>query len=413
MTTQTNPSPGAGPGDISSQGTAAPVITGDGHVQYKGKVFFWDDLDKADQEKVIEYYISAQIPLLPFPIIQAAQSSSGSDQSSGVTGVSSTSNSPTQTVGHASYEVYQQQQNVNSAAIQMVANQQLHKIILNMLDAWVTSNQEIAEQNKEAARKRETIESAKRAYEIQQDRTQDSSEKFMIAFTMGVILAGSALAQGLAVNPTTNIVVANPVVSMSNTAIPPVFGDIRTQLGLINGIFATGVMYGSAAEVAAKATGKGGKLAGPDFAIAYGKNIQEMVKSNGFTSYLTSIVAHEGQKIGQTQEQITQLVSMMKMVLLSSAMALIYQSTAGKMTSIEYASMIKGTLKYKENDTVLQQLAEDASSELKLLSPHHKETILAALLDFFDTNPSMEVLENPGKVFSALFPTFHHPEMAG
>jgi hypothetical protein len=356
---------------------AEPVI-GDGWVQIGGpsgqKVFF-DQLSKADQDLVIQYLLSAQFPVL-VPPAQIAETSNGDNK-----------------VGA-----------VSSSSIQYQVEDATHKIITAMLDSWIINLQKNADESKRADEKK-TIEKMAVSYqEIKHQQAIAPNEIFPI-FAIGMIIMGTGITQALLPDPTVGTVQMNPIVSMYNQTIPHVMTDMQAQMSMIGAIFAVGVQYFTVAQLASSESGKAGKEAQKDlnFAKGYAENMIGLISSAPFNSYLMAIVSQSipGDKTLAPQKALD-LVTMLKIILLSSALALLYQAKAGKMTSTEFAGMLSGNIQFAPDD-MHGKLIVQIKAHLALLSPKDQEKILTSLLEYFDTSPNLDTLADPSKVLQGMY----------
>lgn len=359
----------------------APVI-GDGWVQFGGtggKKIFLDQLSKADQDLIIQYLLSAQFPVLAPP--QVSPVSSDHNQVASVGG---------------------------SAALKL--DQARHDIITAMLDSWLDSIQKTAEQSKRSAEKK-VIEKLNIAYqEFKRQDAIESDGNFPL-FVVGLIIVGTGIHQAVLPDPTLGTVQMNPVVSMYNQVAVPVMGDMRAELGLIGAMFSAGIKYFTVAQAAAEASGD--KLKDGAFAKGYAENIIGLISSASFNQYLAAIVIRSTPK-GQTLDpkRAEELVAMVKIILLSSALAMLYQVEAGKMKGAEFAGMLNRTIAFPETD-IRSRLVDLIKAHLKLMNPSDKEKTIAALLQYFDGDPSIDSLADPSKVFAGLYEALPRGELSG
>ena len=358
----------------------APVI-GEGWVQLggsNGKKIYLDQLSKADQDLIIQYLLSSQFPVLTPP--QAAYSSNN-HQTANIEG---------------------------AGALKM--DQARHDIVTAMLDSWLESIQKTAEQNKRIAEKK-VIEKLDLAYqEFKRQGARESDGNFPL-FVVGLIIVGTGIHQSILPDPTLGTVQMNPVVSMYNHVAIPVMGDMRAELGLIGAMFSAGIKYFTVAQAAAE--GSSEKLKDGAFAKGYAENIIGLISSNSFNQYLMAIVVRSIPK-GQTLDpkRSSELVAMVKIILLSSALAMLYQVETGKMKGAEFAGMLSGTIVFPEAD-IRSRLIDLIRSHLKLMNPKDREKTLTALLEYFDGDPSIDSLADPSKVFAGLYEALPRGELAG
>lgn len=354
----------------------APII-GDGWVQLggpTGKKIFFDELSKADQDLVLQYLLSAQFPILSPPQTQETTSTSS----------------------------------VGSIA-QM--EQKKHEIITQMLDSWLASLEKIAQENKRAAEKLALNKLEIAYHEFKKQQTDQPNELFPV-FALGFIIIGTGIQQALTPDPTTGVQL-NPIINMNTEMLPPVLGDMRAELGLIGALFSAGIQYFTVAQIASKLAN--GKEAPKDatFAKGYAENILALVGTLPFNSYLMAIVSKSLPKETTVAPQkAIELVASLKIVLLSAALAMLYQVETGRMTGDEFAAMLGGKIKFDQGD-IRSKLITQLNQQLGLMSTKEREKVLTSLLEFFDGDPSLDTLADPSKVFAGISATLPRGELAG
>lgn len=361
----------------------APII-GDGWIQIggpTGQKIYLDQLSPSDQELVIQYILSAQFPVLT-PPQAVGQTNSSSNSVEGAT----------------------------SATVAVQMQQKQSDIINAMLDAWLRSLQQIADENKRADEKR-VIDKMAIAHQVnKQMEAVQPNDNFPI-FAVGMIIVGTSIQSTMIPDPIGSVQL-NPVVNMYNQVVAPVISDINIQLGMIGAIFAAGTQYFTIAQMAAgSAEGKAPKK-DIAFAKGYAENMLGLVASASFNTYLTAIVAQSVPKDTTVSPQRSiELVAMLKIILLSSALAMVYKAEAGKMTGTEFAGMLSGNIKFEAGD-VRANLILQIKSNLSMISAPDREKLLSTLLEYFDNDPSIDTLSDPSKVFAGIYGDVPRGELA-
>lgn len=366
-------------------GGSAPLI-GEGWVQFggpAGKKVYWDQLSKADQDLVIQYLLSAQFPQLSPP--QAVTASGDGDG---------------QIIG-----------GVSAASVAAMVDQSQHEIIMSMLNSWLVNIQEQAERNKREEEKR-TIVGMSVAYQTFQHEVNVKSDSMVPLFAVGMIVAGTGILQSTVTTPPTGGLEFNPVLDMYNQVIVPVTGDMRAELGLIGAIFAAGVQYFTIAQIASSSA-VGTKPKDGAFAKGYAENIVSLVGTNSFNQYITALVVR-GASTSEplSEDRIKELTAMIKLVLLSSALTMLYKAEAGKMTSEEFVGMLQGEIAFEEGD-VRATLVGLINAHLNQLSPRFREKVLISLLEYLDSDPSIDTLAEPAKVLAGIQRNLPRGDLAG
>lgn len=359
-------------------------IVGEGWVQLGGaesKKIFWDELSQADQNMVLQYlFLSAQAPILIPP--QAVITT----QESGINSVGG----------------------VSAGTVAILTEQNKHQIIMNMLDGWIKNVREIAAESEKDYQKR-TVEAMDHAFRTYRDHGGSNKDPYFSLFAVGMIIVGTGITQAILptnVDPKVTQIGINPVLDMYTQVITPNMEQM-VALGMIGTIFGAGVQYFTAAEVAAKESNNAANKEGQKdtaFAVGYAKNMIDLVNSGNFNGYLMAIVTQNIEKGGVTisPDSAFERIAMVKMILLSSALAMIYQAEAGKMTGTEFAGMLNGTIHFAEGN-VRAQLVALIKENLGLVKDAKvREAILNSLLEFFDSEPSLDTLAKPAELFRKL-----------
>lgn len=372
-------------------GGLAPII-GDGWVQLggaEGKKIFWDELSQADQNMVLQYlyFLSAQVPILVPPSQVLSTQDSNSVAAAG---------------------------GVSAGSIAFLTEQKKHEIIMNMLDGWIENIREITKQSEKEYQKK-TIEAMDQAFRTYRDFGSPEKDPNFPLFSVGLIIVGTGITQAMLpnkVDPSISQIGINPVLNMYNQAIVPNVNQM-VALGMIGAIYGAAIQYFTVAEIAAKGTETKDKKKDTLFAEGYAKNMIDLVKSSSFNSYLMAIVTQNVPK-GETvsPESAFERIAMVKMILLSSALAILYQAEAGKMKGQEFAGMLNGTIQFAPGN-IRAQLVSLIKANLDIVKdPKVKEAIITSLMEYFDTDPSIDNLSKPAELFKQLGETLPRGDLS-
>lgn len=367
------------PGVSSTWGTT-PTI-GENLAQLRGmiqKQVFWDQLSQSDQEAVMQAILTAQFPLLVPP----QETNEINRESSSISSAEGT-----------------------SGKMQLQLAKQQHEVIMSMLESWSKNIQEQAEMS-EKAEERRSLERMANMYQLNKKEIQKEQDATFPIFTMGLMLTGVMGMQHVMM-PTIDAasIGINPIADMSAAAMLPKLGDMRAELGLIGAIYAAGIQYFTVAQLATESTNKSTSPKPGDFAKGFAENVISLLGNAEFNHYLLAIVTQTTQKNEKlTPEKQQELVSTVKLVLLSSALAMLYKVEAGKMTSIEFAAMVKGEITF-EKGSLQHTLVGLIRNMLDNMSPKMRELVTLSLLEYFDKDPAIENLANPAKVFGGMYET--------
>lgn len=89
--------------------------------------------------------------------------------------------------------------------------------------------------------------------------------------------------------------------------------------------------------------------------------------------------------------------AMIKIVLLMSALANLYQAETGGLTANELAAILKGEMTFEKED-VKNVLAQKIAAQLNVLRPEDRIAVLNPLLDYFENTPNIHALMEPSKI---------------
>ena len=290
-------------------------------------------------------------------------------------------------------------------------DQARHDIILGMLDGWLKSIREQSELNKKADEKR-AIERLDTAYSTYKKSVESKQDPNFPLFAVGMIIVGTGIHQALLPAVENGAVPFNPVANMADKALP-VMGDMRAELGLIGAIYAAGLQYFTVAQIASATVGGKAKPSDAAFAQGYATNVIGLVTSPTFNSYLMAIVTRSLKKSDINDRNLNDLSAIVKMILLASALTMLYKQEAGKMLSEEFAGMLNGSITFDAKDIRTKLISMINSNLEGIQSSQLKERVLSSLLEYFDTDPSMENLADPAKVFAGLYATMPRGDLGG
>lgn len=379
-------------------GGTQPIL-GDGWVQLGGpqsKKIFLDQLSPSDQEMLIQYFLTAQTPQLTPP--EQVFSSSGSKTSA---------------VESAEDVAYTQ------AYIRKMGN---YDMVMDMLEAWITSIQVQADKNKKDSEIKEIERKEIEKQDLQRmavaldtyKKTDYKDDPNFALFAVGMIITGTAMLQATLPVVDSGPMSFNPVVDMySKTAIPTI-ADMNAQLALVGGLYAAGVQYFTLAQIASESANAQNQPKDAAFAKGYAENMVALVVSPTFNSYLTAIVTRGiPETEALSEENITETSSMLKVVLLASALGMLYKMEAGKMTGLEFMGMLNGNIKFGKDDIRSKLITLINANLAGITTPGLKDTVLASLQSYFDSDPHIDTLADPAKVFVGIYRTLPRGDLSG
>lgn len=214
----------------------------------------------------------------------------------------------------------------------------------------------------------------------------------MAIFTSTLILGGM-LGIGLPSEAVT--VPMQQAMQAMQSVTPSVLVDAATMT--IN-LLVTGTMYQSAAETASTAMQKGEKPVDKEMADQYAKDIIAKVKGNEVEGAILAFL--KDTLVGSkpvTHEQLAELVNIAKVMMLLTALSLLYRTETGWITPEEISAMIRGKMTL-EPGSLQAQLVDLINQYRSALSPAMQNLVFTAMLTFIDQKPKAEKMLSPLKV---------------
>lgn len=281
-------------------------------------------------------------------------------------------------------------------------NQQLQQIISQGLDAWSRSLHKIEEQRKE-----EENSPLRLAIERMKDDLRSGKEKSGMVAASGLIIAASFMGAAGASSAVGGLQFHSitDAIQQMQAFIP---SDMRAELGLIGAYYAMMAAFQLAiinpALSKLEGSSQAQKTAEADKARRYAMMILGMVGDPRFHAFLVVRVVGRMQHADQlTPEQKTQLAVIVKVVLLMTALALVYKKETGKITSTEIAAyLVPGNIMKTAPEDVKAQLVLMIKANLALLPAEQQMKVLDGVLAYFDTDPKVDDLLDPATVFEKI-----------
>jgi hypothetical protein len=134
-------------------------------------------------------------------------------------------------------------------------------------------------------------------------------------------------------------------------------------------------------------------------ARVFAKNVIALVQNPEINLFIQTMLIQQmdnGQKI--SEERKTQLTNMVKIVLISMAMALVYRTETGGITAQELEGMRNGSMVFEKGD-VRGTLAGLLNDYLTGLDSKERQLVKSAVFDYLESKPPLDHLLQPGRVF--------------
>lgn len=208
----------------------------------------------------------------------------------------------------------------------------------------------------------------------------------------------------------------NPVGGVADNVLPKVMPTYSVELGAIGSMFGIGAVYFTMGQTVAKGVSPTEPSFNNKFAKNYAQQVVDTIKGSEFTTMAAAIVtaqAAEGEPLSHERKQ--QLINALKIVMLSSAVILLYKSESaykgkgGGMTELEFAYVVNG--KTDKND-LAAELGGDIKQLLSTLPKAEANALYKGLLAYVASDPKMSSLLNFESVFSSVGTGIASPEMS-
>lgn len=293
---------------------------------------------------------------------------------------------------------------------------QYHKVVMNVLDSWAENIKKIAATAAEIEKgpqHQSKIEHERKlrlgiveGVKNYADQLKSSHEDGMLgSLATALVLTGAFIGAVTVVDVSSTLLVGvtpqiDAAVGFSTHALSPLSETFAAQLGLI-GAWAMGTMisYTTLESVVDKQSGK--TVDDKTLAEKYATKALKMIVSPELGSFISGMLVSKTEKGAPlTNERQNQLAAVLKMVLLSSALAAVYMSKTGHITSDEFLSLARGTMKPEKGvETDLVVAIKDLLDDML---PSEKVKILDALASYMDTHPKFASFLNVGKTFDSV-----------
>lgn len=240
------------------------------------------------------------------------------------------------------------------------------------------------------------------------------------AITAGFVVASAILAVGAVGNPVVDPVQSNiatdPLKDQWAAVSPLVPSNMAAELGLIGSLFTVGIIYQATVANIAEKAGTGNKPHKLDFAQAFAEKMLTLTGSPQFNLFVQGALVNKmNGSEALTDARKAELASLVKIVMLTSALGAYYKIEAGKNTEQEFLSMIRGDpslgdIVFPAGD-VRAKLVQAIRKELNnLTDPAERTRILEAIGEYMGKDPKVDALTDPQSVFEGLLDTTPYGE---
>lgn len=300
----------------------------------------------------------------------------------------------------------------------MMQMESLHRITMNMLDAWSDSITEMAERTRredsnpvhlarveEQRRDRLGIVESFRSAVDNISRSENPNALALVATSLVITAGFTGYTAGVTDVVSTNMVSFTPQVDemsgvfSQQAGLMP--GDMRAELSMLGALMVNlAVRYTEIEGMnASKATDPRAA------ASSYADKILKIVNSDQIGTFLMALLVAKGENSQQIPpERAAQLSATVKTILLATALAALYKAAYGGMTPQEFKDLMTGKMAPKtEQETML---VFSLRENLAAMDPAEKESLIDGLANWA---ASAKLSLEPGKAFSAFLASQQAP----
>lgn len=217
----------------------------------------------------------------------------------------------------------------------------------------------------------------------------------------------------------TNMVAVNPVQDAARNVLDLVPQTFQEQVTLSINFFAIGLVAISNAEAIGNMQKSGGQEnASREAVLAFANNVIDKVKSNEVNYYLTALLVNNLEEGQLSPQDIHHLTRVVKVAMLSVALAALYKFEAGEITGQEFRDLLDGKMEPRSEEerqlvSLLQQIYGEGLQESDGEYADQWRSVMDNLVEFIVSKPSVEDLINPTKVWSQVGTYLRNPNPRG
>jgi hypothetical protein len=217
----------------------------------------------------------------------------------------------------------------------------------------------------------------------------------------------------------TKMVAVNPIQDSAIAVMDLVPQSLQQQVTLAINFFAIGLMNFANAEAIAKQMNPGGQnTATKEAVLAFANSVIDKVQSNEVNYFLTALLVNNLEKGQLAPQDIHHLTRVVKVAMLSVALAALYKFEAGSMTDQEFRDLLDGkmdprTEEEKQLVALLQDIYGEGLQESDGNYADQWRSVMDNLVAFIMSKPSVEDLINPTTIWAQVGSYLKNPETRG
>ncbi|GAB4226951.1 MAG: hypothetical protein Tsb0021_03430 [Chlamydiales bacterium] len=277
-----------------------------------------------------------------------------------------------------------------------------HESISRILDKWLENIEEVGEMQKQEQKEHlEQLLNRLFLAEAEEIRGATRHEDIAVlsAVTALLVVTASVISQvGAAAaisQPGLTAILELVDIAISIQVIPPQFTGI---LGMIGALFATAAYYPTLAATLRDADGNTSEIRDLQFAQNYLRRVVRLVQNPDFFQLIQyTVLARDPTAESLNEKQQQKLISVVKLVLLFTSLALYYKVETGHLTGQEIGDMVSGKLELPEDDP-RQPILVLIRNELLNFPEPQRIMLIERYLEYFDGNPSLDELLEPNEI---------------
>lgn len=304
------------------------------------------------------------------------------------------------------------------------------KLIISLLDMWVTAAEKNAEVRRQSSIKHDILQHELNM-RIVQDYVKDVANKEQVLSQAVISILVSGMFQDATVQvpmkidaqsgtvtldlaresvmPVGNTVVSELINSFSQVfpeALKAGLSAVSRDIAHIMASTTSTAAYMSipgAVTLAAAETHLEGSYIPKSAARAYAQTIAEFILDPHFDTFVMSRILKNVDLKAVPKEKLSEFVITMKATLLANALAALdkIQTGGAIIRGIDIKDLLNGNIKVEEGD-FRHALVKLVNEQLNLLPERTRDSVLASMTRYFDTNPDLSTMLDPAEAFLAL-----------
>jgi len=228
-----------------------------------------------------------------------------------------------------------------------------------------------------------------------------------LPFITSTLLVGASIPQANVIAPndqvTSNSIGNQLFQDANNQALLMIPSDARAELGLLGAWYMYGTMFSATVGTLGSAASAGQPPLDIDTARQFAGKIIDLTNNPGFNNVILALLAQKTDEgVPLNADQQNRLVSLVKLSLLTTALAVVYKVETGGLTGNELLAMIEGRIEVPAGD-IKEKLVNMIKNLFVGLTDSDIEFLKNSIVSFFNSGTKLDDLLQPMKVVNTMF----------